>query len=368
MKKLLQLVMSSGFAAVLQLLANTMLFWSYDELSYTQFTQILLLSATLRPLFTLKFENSIFRVHNALFITYCLLFLSLVVTLLLFYIGSLQNNSMLIMSASICFVVAANELAELILIKLDHLSKIVIIRMMRPLSLIALVFGVSSLHLDFSIITIFMLSYLPSQILIFAYFYSRRLFPKGANLGDFAIFVANEKNLSLYSVPAGILYGSSQYVIFGAVINNTDAEFSALVGFTTRILESIINIIIPNLRSFLLKFTKIQPGSLKRIFLLFLSFAVFVGLVQLFWTGQEVVLIGMFYLLISRLMITFFNSYAYVKRQDYFVLVDALVCFLTLRLFLISGVEIQWIYAGYLSTFIVCSVMLLRWKVDVNEK
>ncbi|WP_282058816.1 hypothetical protein [Lentibacter algarum] len=368
MNKLIQLVMSGGMAAFLQLVANTFLYLYYEELSYAYFTQILLLSVTLRPLLTLKFENSIFRVQDTLFVGYCLLLMAIIVVLLLMLLGTIQNNPMLIMCSCICLLSAINELAELVLIKLECLEKVILVRLLRPVSLLMLILIVSLLNLNASIFYIFIISYLPSLVIIVSFVHSRKLFPKRLSVVEFFKFASQEKYLSLYSVPAGMLYGGAQVLIYSAVLSNFSVEFSAMVGFATRILESFINVVVPNLRVFLLKYWVIKLAMLKRTFFLFLCVAAFVGTVQIYWADQEVLLIGMLYLAITRILVTLFNVYAYLRRQDFFVLADALVCYGVLSFFLKGNIETQWIYTGYLSSFVVCGLMLLWWEKFANAK
>lgn len=363
MNVLLKLFFSGITAAFLQLISNAYLYTNYDSESYTYFTQILLISLTLRPLITLKLENSLFRTQNFLPISLTIMLIASILSVFLILYAISQNNHRMLVVTGIVLVTAIYELSEILLIRLRKINTVSTVRLLRPLSLILFIYVSDILSFKFSISTVFLASYLPSLFIILSscYIFSVKFSLLGFK--EFYYFFKMESKLSIFVVPAGFLHGLTQLLIFNIVLELTSLELAALVGFAYRVLDGIINIIIPNLRLYLLEFTKLTELMLLRClyFVVPITFVIVV-LLSIFNGTDFSILIGMSLVISSRILITAFNIFAYQHRIDYLVLFDALICYLTVTgISCLNVAAPSLLYLGYLGTFPLCLCFYRIW-------
>lgn len=367
MKSFFLLTSSGGFAAILQLVANSIIFYIVDGNEYAHLTQVLLLSVTLRPLLTMKLENSLFRIHNFRSIGFFLVLLSLSVGTTVFIFGLIIGSLDLLLASCFCLLAALNEIIEITLIRLNRLNLLACLRLLRPSCLIILSLAVSITSLNMSVFLMLSLSYCPLLAVLPSLTTAIGAF-RCLNLDELIVFFKNEKALALYALPAGVVYGLCQLSIFNYILLNSSVEVAATIGFSLKVLDSFLNVLIPNLRFYLLKFVK--PNVLLLRFVLFSVFPFVLLFVLLLWYSNDSLLIfyfGMALMVLSRITITFFGAFAYSKRKDYVPLIDALSCWCSTYFLMFIAVSLEFLFFGYLGTHLICMIFLYLWESDFNE-
>ncbi|WP_422048479.1 hypothetical protein [Shimia sp.] len=324
MKNLSLLLVSGVSASALQLLANFFLYKQFSGAEFEAFYALLLLSASIRPLATLKMEAALFRNTKTIRVFCFVLCLATVVSLGVGLSGWLLSRESLTQIACIIWATALNEVLEMFLVKQKRVRAVSAIRITRPLFLIFLAYLSLEQYLDRDLIVLFFLSYIPGTVAGLLMLRKFLCYLPSLKIQDgFEIF-KGEYALLIYNVPAAMGVGFAQFTVFQEFTNRVSSEMGAQAAIISRFVDAGTNIFIPNLRLYLLRFVEL---SRYHLFVSWWFSFTLASLLILISVSPASVFIQFFAVLslfgLMRALVTVFGTFAYQKRKDYFVLLDA---------------------------------------------